>query len=1066
MAIQNNTTNSRLLMSTSVLREKLNSRNLYTPNVEYPLTNDNNVSKTVSAINTIIGGLTPFKSYNLENTVYGRLLINETPLATIGLAMLGKQMALNTMSSIAQENFPKMNIANLFDKDSSTKLFTKQIDYSVTVKSGGTAFGNFLRSAIYWYPQKNNPFNPTSINSDYIQQTGIGQLKSLYSLVNKNIYKPQLSENDIFYTYADKAGVTILPRISIINNRKYFEHIKYAPYSPFNNVSDISISTADYDMIYSVNSFYASEYAPNKSYITDYFGTSFLNKNNSQLNTNTNSWIDDETPFRNENLNSKIVWGRDGIIPEVNKSSSELRGLDSETSSNFQIQDLETDFNVKTGLLEYTRNLINATEGRIGDLTRKAFVNNDKEPIGFNGSALWNAPANSLPSFAGKTGVRQHSVLDPYNRFAKAIRFDGNNIYAGNPDSVIYNSVIPRIHPTINDNGNGINNKNLMFSIENLAVNVISRDGYGIIDDEYGSQIPLEEVGPFNGRIMWFPPYAIDINETANAKFEPTVMVGRNEPMYNYMNSERSATLSFSLLIDYPPQVKNLTSQKEIAEFFAYGTIFNDEKKYVSNLQIKMSSLQEQIDLISERNLVIYKQIETPKPYSIYFPNDSPKVGEESTIIDKMYKDYAYEITSQVFSKIDNNSYGYNKPIYFISGLTSYDYSGRTMYQFASTPSYSQYSATGLTDQFGIVELNKMLKDVFENEDNRKYYDIVIQGGSTKLYTEGNPNDVQAEVEYNEKLGQRRANAAKILISKRLEAMFGKPISQLGINISSISSVGSSQASQENATAAAISNPSAKQERYATIKIVRNSTPYELKTGKLTTDEQATVDKLKTEIEAIKTQLSLLQNNSSTMMKERREDNTAILNGFKSIKDNYFYPAFHSQTPEDFHKRLTFLQQCTRQGSAKRYDVKPDANGILRARNSVFGRQPICILRIGDFIYSKVIIESVNFDYSETTWDMNPEGFGMQPMMAKITLTMKILGGQSLKGPVDALQNAVSFNYYANSTYTDKGMYLLPSAMAALNDSYRNGIDTANKSSVSNIDIIGKFITRNINNKE
>jgi hypothetical protein len=388
------------------------------------------------------------------------------------------------------------------------------------------------------------------------------------------------------------------------------------------------------------------------------------------------------------------------------------------------------------------------------------------------------------------------------------------------------------------------------------------------------------------------------------------------------------------------------------------------------------------------------------------------------------------------------------------------------MYQFTSTPSFSQYTMSGLTDQFGIVELNKMLKDTYENEENRKYYDIAIHGGATKLYTEANPNDIQAEIDYNKKLGQRRADAAKILITKRLEAMFGKPINQLGINISSVSSVGSSQASPNNATAAAISTSEAKQERYARIRIVRNSTPYQPKLDKLTSDEQATVDKLKSEIEAIKTQLSLLQNNSSTMMKERREDKTAILDGFKSIKDNYLYPAFHSQTPEDFHKRLTFLQQCTRQGSAKRYDVKPDANGILRARNSVFGRQPICILRIGDFYYTKVIIETINFDYSDTTWDMNPEGFGMQPMMAKITLTMKILGGQSLKGPVDALQNAVSFNYYANSSYTDKGMYLLPSAMAALNDSYRNGIDTANMSSVDNINITGKFITRNLNNTE
>ena len=183
-------------------------------------------------------------------------------------------------------------------------------------------------------------------------------------------------------------------------------------------------------------------------------------------------------------------------------------------------------------------------------------------------------------------------------------------------------------------------------------------------------------------------------------------------------------------------------------------------------------------------------------------------------------------------------------------------------------------------------------------------------------------------------------------------------------------------------------------------------------------------------------------------MKERNTSESAILGGFKSVTDNYYYPIFHSQTPEDFHKRLTFLQQCTRQGSAKKYNAVVNKDGILRAKNSVFGRQPICILRVGDFWYTKVIIESVNVDYSETTWDMNPEGFGMQPMIAKVTLNMKVIGGQSLKGPIDALQNAATYNYYANSNYTKDGRYLLPSAIADLQDTYRNGITAENAATI------------------
>ena len=174
-----------------------------------------------------------------------------------------------------------------------------------------------------------------------------------------------------------------------------------------------------------------------------------------------------------------------------------------------------------------------------------------------------------------------------------------------------------------------------------------------------------------------------------------------------------------------------------------------------------------------------------------------------------------------------------------------------------------------------------------------------------------------------------------------------------------------------------------------------------------------------------------------------------MLVGYEASSKNEFYPVFHSQTPEDFHKRLTFLHQCTRQGAAKRYDTDVDENGILRARNSVFGRQPICILRVGDFFYTKVVIESVTIDYADTTWDMNPEGFGMQPMMANITLQMKVIGGQSLKGPIDALQNAVSYNYYANSSFSSRGTYNKPYTEAEKQQEYIKGVVTTKTDELS-----------------
>lgn len=145
---------------------------------------------------------------------------------------------------------------------------------------------------------------------------------------------------------------------------------------------------------------------------------------------------------------------------------------------------------------------------------------------------------------------------------------------------------------------------------------------------------------------------------------------------------------------------------------------------------------------------------------------------------------------------------------------------------------------------------------------------------------------------------------------------------------------------------------------------------------------------------------------------------------WKNIKDKikYFDPAFHSMSPEGFNARLTFLQQCTRQGHTLEQRNSSD-NYTQTANNLAFGRMPVCILRLGDFIYSRIIINTMSISYGDggIQWDLNPEGAGVQPMMAKISMGITILGGQSLEGPVSRLQNAVTFNYYANAgVYDDR----------------------------------------------
>lgn len=145
---------------------------------------------------------------------------------------------------------------------------------------------------------------------------------------------------------------------------------------------------------------------------------------------------------------------------------------------------------------------------------------------------------------------------------------------------------------------------------------------------------------------------------------------------------------------------------------------------------------------------------------------------------------------------------------------------------------------------------------------------------------------------------------------------------------------------------------------------------------------------------------------------------------WKHIKDKirYFDPAYHSISPEGFNARLTFLQQCTRQGHT--ISATENDGSAMTAGNLAFGRMPVCVLRIGDFIHTKIVITSLSINYSVSNgmqWDMNEEGAGVQPMMAKVTIAFNIIGGQSLEAPINRLQNAVSFNYYANAgVYDDR----------------------------------------------
>ena len=132
-------------------------------------------------------------------------------------------------------------------------------------------------------------------------------------------------------------------------------------------------------------------------------------------------------------------------------------------------------------------------------------------------------------------------------------------------------------------------------------------------------------------------------------------------------------------------------------------------------------------------------------------------------------------------------------------------------------------------------------------------------------------------------------------------------------------------------------------------------------------------------------------------------------------KIQYFNPAYHSMTPEGFSARLTFLQQCMRQGNTR---TASDYNAAS-ANNLAFGRPPYCMLRLGDFYNQMIVIDNISINYDPLMWDLNTEGVGVIPLLANVSMSFKFIGGGSMYGAVSRLQNAMTFNYYANSNLYD-----------------------------------------------
>ena len=657
--------------------------------------------------------------------------------------------------------------------------------------------------------------------------------------------------------------------------------------------------------------------------------------------------------------------------------------------------------------------------------------------------------------------------------------------------------------------------KKYMFSIENLAWRTSGRDGFKYDD------LPICERGPNGGRIMWFPPYDIKFSDSSQANWNSTSFIGRPEPIYTYKDTSRSGNLSWKIVVDHP-SVLNVIVDKQLANagsdrvnsiissFFA-GCVKYDLYELAAKFNtIPVSELQQIQTALNNPRLTPEELAGLKKE----IPSDN-NVSNSNT--DTTGTDIATQQNNQPACDAFKTKYEQGFGFYFDNDIPKssnvnfkqfYDPyvadSNISKYQTNSnSANFKNISNTATTAFFEVIKGNfKTMNETFIDEAYNLLNEKIASGITVSMIGSAS---ALASTSYNKALSERRISSVKKFYEDSKLGPFMKegrfkitsakgegeetviPISEEGetggeINCSENIKNNNNQSTPQTQIYA-VAAMACRRVRVSGITI----TPVIIEPVK---PEQKKEDQIKTNpvlnvnITPIKPQPtantaeSLKKGLSKKVLRallsecdyfEMIQKDSPMV--YSSIKDKikYFSPAFHAITPEGLNSRLTFLNQCVRPGETIPIigpDGKPRYNDSL---NTSFGTPPVLVLRIGDFYHTKIIPNNISFSYEPLLLDMNPEGIGVQPMIVDVQLSFNIIGGMGLKEPVDQLQNALSFNYYANTeiyderaTYTDKSFEALDKLIfdSALAKSNTPNQTIKNQQDNSSGDPIGEIVSK------
>ena len=943
-------------------------------------------NQSASQVGDIIGGLT--KGFDISTdgvtsgpvgtrtSIIGRGLTSIGSIRDTAIGVIGAEELYNTFANKIANNTYKKTLGQIninptrllggepfvdftnYEITVPDNLLGRAGDYLATIMGVSAPFSQLTVDEWRWTPMLNSVQGLSKSSSFRLGARNICyNYNNSNNNINSNIY--DISRDNKLISKTGKGQVSSL-----------FDNLNYKLYKPAYTDGRFNNGVIKPD-IYSYNNEKSFGFIKNNIY------SKFLYKNNNYKGRyHSSTWSPNESENPHIKGSESVNYTGD-YIPQSN-------GILGITNSLFTNNLIKSPLNQKaTTLCNFDKDIKSTTSVGLG-MTSKAS----------KGSAVHTTTA--------KDGeyCRTWSAVNPYSQLKDAIRHSGINSKFGKRNfttlelkdlSVLEDTGLVRIGPNKNDTksnynydneGNILDNsftsgndvKRFMFSIENLAWadDLISLPPYEIGPGDKNTIVTNNDKTKPNfkhirGRIMWFPPYDITFSDNTSINWETHNFIGRGEPVYTYNNTERSGTLSFKIITDHSyvhnefAEHKNDNGLKDKMEIL--WTAFNSGCELPPWINDKIS--EQELEIIKD-NIISYdpepvENHETTQPDVIlaFFPNDCCTIPSTYQIAGNTGNTYP-----NCWDKSCSISKNGIQPDRISSDKNNED---------------KNMMWLGLVDK------------ISEILQRHPYHTCKIEGHAS---TAGN-------VSGNKKLSDARNK----YVLEQLSAAAPKYIDRL--KIISEKSEGSSKAQSESK--AGVDTQIAIAERSVIITI-----EYDAKYAAQNTKYKKNT---KVDISNVLTNVARRFLSESDYFK-KVELTTNLTTSDITDQIEYFHPSFHSTTPEGLNKRLTFLEQCTRQGPTLNNEKCEHAN------NLAFGRPPICILRIGDFYHTKIIITSLNITYDPLVWDLNPEGVGVQPMIANIDIAFNYIGGSSLSGPVNQLQNAVSNNFFANTElFTKKHDY-------------------------------------------